>query len=44
VLLTLMPDAAATIFTVLRMAFLLLLAPALMAGAYLGYCDIFSHE
>lgn len=44
VLLTLMPDAATTIFTVLRMAFLLLLAPALMAGAYLGYCDIFSHE
>lgn len=44
VLLTLMPDAAQTLFTVLRMAFLLFLAPALMAGAYLGYRDIFSHD
>ncbi|GAB2181004.1 BPSS1780 family membrane protein [Denitratisoma sp. agr-D3] len=43
-LLTLAPDAAQVLFTVLRMAFLLLLAPALMAGAYLGYRDIFSHE
>ncbi len=44
VLLTLLPDAAPLLFTVLRMAFLLLLAPALMAGAYLGYRDIFSHD
>jgi len=44
VLLTVLPDAAPMVFTVLRMMFLLLLAPALMAGAYLGYRDIFSHE
>lgn len=41
-LLTLFPDAAPEIFKALRLLFLLFLAPALMAGAYLGYRDIFA--
>lgn len=44
VLLMVIPDGAPVLFTALRMAFLILLAPALMAGAYLGYRDIFRHD
>jgi hypothetical protein len=38
------PGAVAGMFAVLRMVFLMLVAPALMAGVYLGYQDIFVHE
>lgn len=38
------PGAVGVIFAVLRILFLMLVAPALMAGVYLGYQDIFVHE
>lgn len=43
-LVILFPDGADIIFSILRVAFLFILAPALMAGVYLGYRDIFSHD
>lgn len=38
------PSAINGMFAVLRLVFLMLVAPALMAGVYLGYQDIFVHE